>query len=39
MLRIAGLLLVALLSVGLLAGCGGGGDPGKYKDADKPKER
>lgn len=36
MCRVVGLLLVALLSVSLLAGCGGSGTPGKNSDADKP---
>lgn len=37
MRRVVGLLLVALLSLGLLAGCGGSGTPGKHSDADKPR--
>lgn len=37
MRRVVGLLLVAVLSLGLLAGCGGSGTPGKYTDADRPK--
>lgn len=39
MRRLVGLLIVAVLSLGLLAGCGGSGTQGKYSDADKPKER
>jgi hypothetical protein len=37
MRRIVGIIAVALLSLGLLAGCGGSGTKAKYSDADRPK--
>ena len=30
-------LLLALLVVGTISGCGGSGDKGKYKDQDRPR--
>lgn len=37
MRRVVGLLLVAVLSLGLIAGCGGSGTKAKHSDADRPK--
>jgi len=37
MRRVVGLLLVAVLSLGLISGCGGSGSKAKYSDADRPR--
>jgi hypothetical protein len=37
MRRLIGLVLVAVITLGLVAGCGGGGTPAKHSDADRPK--
>lgn len=37
MRRLVGLLLVAVLSLGMIAGCGGSGAKAKNSDADRPR--
>jgi hypothetical protein len=37
MRRLIGLVVVAVFSLGLLAGCGGSGTKARYSDADRPK--
>jgi hypothetical protein len=37
MRRLVGLVIVAVVCLGLLAGCGGSGSKARYSDADRPK--
>jgi hypothetical protein len=37
MRRIVGLIVIAVLALTLVAGCGGGGTKATYQDADRPR--